>query len=68
MVIRPAWANVSIDGVDRGRFVQGVDTLVAGVQHLLRFERPGFVPFDTTVTLQPGQLLQLTVQLRRSEQ
>ena len=68
MLIAPVWADVSIDGVSRGSRVRGVDTLVAGVPHQLRFERAGFVTVDTTVTLQPGEQLLLRIQMRRTEQ
>jgi hypothetical protein len=62
MLVMP-WAFVSIDGHEAVHRARGVDTLSAGVRHRLRFERPGFVTFDTTVTLQPGEQRVLEIQL-----
>jgi uncharacterized protein YjdB len=62
MLVMP-WAFVSIDGHAAVHRARGVDTLSAGVQHRLRFERPGFVTFDTTVMLQPGEQRVLEIQL-----
>jgi hypothetical protein len=39
-----------------------VDTLIPGT-HLLRFEREGFVPKDTTITLRAGQTVQLRIRM-----
>jgi hypothetical protein len=62
MLVMP-WAFVSIDGHAAVHRARGVDTLSAGVRHRLRFERPGFVTFDTTVTLQAGEQKVLEIQL-----
>jgi serine/threonine-protein kinase len=63
VLIRP-WANVFIDGAAHGSNTRLVDTLAVG-RHTLRFERDGFVTVDTTVTLQPGQTLQLRIRMSR---
>ncbi len=63
VLVRP-WAIVVLDGVNRGRGTQLVDTLVAGA-HTLRFQRPGFRTKDTTVTVRPGQLLELRIRMER---
>ena len=65
MIIGPAWAYVSIDGLPRGQRTRGVDTLPAGVHHI-RFERNGFAALDTSVTVRPGQAQLLNIELRRS--
>jgi len=57
MLIEPAWAYVAIDGDPRGQRSRGVDTLRAGVPHRVHFERDGFVPVDTMLTLSPGDHL-----------
>jgi hypothetical protein len=64
MLITPVWARVYVDGISRGSRARGVDTLQAGI-HRLRFERAGYVTVDTTVNLQPGELLRLRVQMRQ---
>jgi eukaryotic-like serine/threonine-protein kinase len=61
MLVAPAWANVTIDGVPRGQRTRGVDTLSSGVAHRVHFERPGFASVDTTVTLGPGEQLLLRI-------
>ena len=58
------WSYVSINGLPRGQRTRGVDTLPSGVAHRLHLERDGFVSFDTTVTLRPGQRLRLIHQMR----
>jgi serine/threonine-protein kinase len=63
VLIRP-WANVFVDGTAHGSNTRLVDTLAAGT-HTLRFERNGFVTVDTTVTLRPGQTLQLRIRMRQ---
>jgi hypothetical protein len=63
MVIVP-WASVSINGLPRGQRTRGVDTLPSGSLHRVHFEREGFVTFDTTVTLRPGERLRLTHQMK----
>jgi hypothetical protein len=56
------WANVFIDNESLGANSRLVDTLTAG-QHVLRFERDGFMPKDTTIVLQPGQELRINIRL-----
>ncbi|UCF39805.1 MAG: protein kinase [Gemmatimonadota bacterium] len=63
VMIRP-WANVFVDGTARGSNTRLVDTLAAG-EHTLRFERDGFTTVDTTVTLQPGQTMQVRIRMRQ---
>jgi serine/threonine protein kinase len=63
MLIVP-WAYVTIDGRGRGQRFRGEDTLSAGVPHTFRFERSGFVTFDTTLTLQPNEQALLRIQLK----
>ncbi|UCG85609.1 MAG: serine/threonine protein kinase [Gemmatimonadota bacterium] len=56
------WANVLMNG----RFVEQVtarlDTVAPG-EYNLRFERPGFISVDTTVTVQSGQLTAILIRL-----
>ncbi len=47
------WARIYVDGDLRGERPVHREELPPGT-HTLRFERPGFVPVDTTVTLRPG--------------
>jgi len=56
------WAYVFVDGSSRGPRREGTDTLAPG-PHRLRFERDGFVPLDTVVTLQAGKELLLKFRL-----
>lgn len=62
MLVTP-WAFVSVDGRAGQKRARGVDTLSARVPHRLHFERPGFVNFDTIVTLQPGEQRVLEIQM-----
>jgi hypothetical protein len=62
MLVTP-WAIVSIDGRTGVPRARGVDTLSARVRHRLRFERPGFVTIDTTVTLQSGEQRVVEIQM-----
>lgn len=62
MLVTP-WASVSIDGRAAIRRARGVDTLVAGIPHRVRFERPGFATIDTIVTLRSGEQRLLDVQM-----
>ncbi len=64
MLISP-WANVAVDGQDRGQRVRGEDTLSAGVGHRLRFSRDGYVTVDTTLTLRPGEQRLLRILMKR---
>jgi hypothetical protein len=61
MLVTP-WAMVSVDGRAGIRRARGIDTLPAG-RHRLRFERPGFVTIDTSVTVGPGELRIVDIQL-----
>ncbi len=56
------WANVSLNGVALGAKTLVVDTLIPGT-HLLRFERQGFVPQDTTITLRAGETVRLLIRM-----
>jgi hypothetical protein len=56
------WANVFIDNESLGANSRLVDTLTAG-QHVLRFEREGYMPKDTTIVLQSGQELRINIRL-----
>lgn len=56
------WANVSIDGTNRGGQSLVMDTLIAGT-HLLRFERDGYVSLDSTITLRPGEHRRLSIRM-----
>ena len=55
LLVAPAWAYVSIDGLPRGQRTRLVDTLPSGVTHRLHVERDGFTIVDTTITLQPNE-------------
>lgn len=65
LIIRLAdgWARIYVDGALRGERPVHREELPPGT-HTLRFERPGFVPVDTTVTLRAGRNL-LDIALRR---
>lgn len=58
------WANLKIDGVDRGARTRSADSVSAGVPHRLRFDRPGFESVDTSVTLRPGERRLIQIQLK----
>jgi hypothetical protein len=62
MLVSP-WAYVRIDGRAKGQRVRGEDTLSAGVQHRLRFERSGYTTIDTALTLQAGEIRLLRIQM-----
>jgi serine/threonine-protein kinase len=47
------WARIYVDGELRGERPVHREELPPGT-HTLRFERPGFAAFDTTLTLRPG--------------
>jgi uncharacterized protein YjdB len=68
-VLVTPWANVTVDGVFRGQWTRGADTLSAVVPHRLRFERSGsgFEAIDTTITLRPGEQRLLRVQMTRRD-
>ncbi len=63
MLIAPTWSFVSINGLPKGQRTRSVDTLPSGVAYRLHFERDGFVPVDTTVTLRPGEQRLLRIQM-----
>ena len=65
LVIRLAngWARIYVDGALRGERPVHREELPLGT-HTLRFERPDFVPLDTTLTLQAGVNV-LEIELRR---
>jgi predicted Ser/Thr protein kinase len=58
------WARIFVDGDLRGERPVHREELPPGT-HTLRFERPGFFPLDTTLTLQAGANL-VEVQMRRT--
>ena len=66
LIIRLAngWARIYVDGDLRGERPVHREELPPGT-HNLRFERPGFVPLDTTLTLQAGANV-IEIQMRRA--
>ena len=62
--ITPGWARIYVDGDARGERPVHREELPPGT-HTLRFERPGFVPLDTTLTLTSGTNV-LEISLRRT--
>jgi hypothetical protein len=65
LVIRltSGWARIYVDGDLRGERPVHREQLPPGT-HALRFERPGFIPLDTTLTLTAGQNV-VEVRMRR---
>ena len=63
MLIIPTWSFVSINGLPKGQRTRGVDTLPSGVAYRLHFERAGFIPVDTTVTLRAGEQRLIRIQM-----
>lgn len=57
------WAIVYMDGVKVGQKARFIDTVSAGIGHLLRFEHEGYVTKDTTVRVRAGQTLTLRIRL-----
>jgi predicted Ser/Thr protein kinase len=55
-------ANLTINNVGKGQQARLVDTLVPGT-HVLHFEKDGYLPLDTTVTLKAGDLVTLALKL-----
>jgi len=51
--VSSGWARIYVDGDPRGERPVHREELPPGT-HTLRFERPGFVPLDTTLTLRSG--------------
>ena len=51
--VTSGWARIYVDGDLRGERPVHREELPPGT-HTLRFERPGFVPLDTTLTLRSG--------------
>jgi len=66
LVIRltSGWARIYVDGDLRGERPVHREQLPPGT-HALRFERPGFIPLDTTLTLTAGQNV-VEVRMRRA--
>jgi len=58
------WANLTIDGIDRGPRTRSADSLRAGIPHRLRLERAGYETKDTSVTLRPGEQRLIQIQMR----
>jgi serine/threonine-protein kinase len=61
--IRPA-ATVFVDGVSKGERGSFEESLTVG-QHVLRIERDGYVPVDTTITIRAGQPFRSTFSLQQ---
>lgn len=57
------WARVYVNGDPRGERPVHREQLPPGT-HTLRFERPGFVPLDTTLTLRAGENV-VEIRMRR---
>ena len=55
-------ADVTINNVSKGQQARIIDTLVPGTA-VLRFEKDGYLPIDTTVTLKPGDVVTLLIKL-----
>ncbi len=51
--VTSGWARIYVDGDSRGERPVHREELPPGT-HTLRFERPGFAPLDTTLTLRSG--------------
>jgi len=62
--ITPGWARIYVDGDSRGERPVHREELPPGT-HTLRFERPGFVPLDTTLGLRPGTNV-IEIRMRRA--
>ncbi len=60
--VRP-WANVFIGSEEHAQTARVIDTLVANQPHTIRFRRDGFAPKDTTVTVRPGETVNIRVVL-----
>ncbi|HTD71375.1 MAG TPA: serine/threonine-protein kinase, partial [Gemmatimonadales bacterium] len=58
------WARIYVDGDLRGERPVHREELPPGT-HTLRFERPGFAPLDTTLTLRSGTNV-VEIQMRRA--
>ena len=57
-------ARIYVDGDSRGERPVHREELPPGT-HTLRFERPGFVPLDTTLGLRPGTNV-IEIRMRRA--
>ena len=68
LAIRNTQATVRVDEVDLGSMRRGVIPLEAYVQHRLRLERQGYLPFDTVVVVMPGDTVRLARSLVRRPQ
>jgi serine/threonine-protein kinase len=62
--ISNGWARIYVDGELRGERPVHREDLPPGT-HSLRFERPGFLPVDTTLTLKAGENV-MAIVMRRS--
>jgi len=62
--VTPGWARIYVDGDVRGERPVHREELPPGT-HTLRFERSGFVPLDTTLTLRSGTNV-LEIAMRRA--
>jgi serine/threonine protein kinase len=68
LAISNTQATVRVDGVDLGIMRRGVIPLEANVQHRLRLERQGYLPFDTVIVVTPGDTVRLARSLVRRQQ
>jgi serine/threonine-protein kinase len=57
------WAYITIDDRAHGARDRIDEQLAARVPHHLHLERQGYLAFDTTVVLKPGETARLTIQL-----
>jgi predicted Ser/Thr protein kinase len=55
-------ADLTINNVNKGQQSRIIDTLPPGT-HLLHFERDGYIPVDTAVTLKAGGVVTLQIKL-----
>ncbi|UCG85044.1 MAG: PEGA domain-containing protein, partial [Gemmatimonadota bacterium] len=67
LAIQNTQATVRIDETDLGSMRRGVIPLEANVQHHLRLERQGYVPFDTVIVVTPGDTVRLAKSLVRRQ-
>ncbi len=65
LAIQNTPATVRVDEVDLGLMRRGVIPLEANVQHRVRLERQGYLPFDTVVVVTPGDTVRLAKSLVR---
>jgi serine/threonine-protein kinase len=65
LAIQNTQATVRVGEVDLGMMRRGVIPLEANVQHRVRLERQGYLPFDTVVVVTPGDTVRLAKSLVR---